>query len=60
MIEKQIALHFVQYTVNVFQTPFPSMQIINPFLNSRISANEKRVGIVANREICKPLNVPLV
>ena len=62
IIDQQIVQHFVR-SVNVFQTPLSlyANQIINLFLNSRISVNHyKRVEILANREIFLPLNVPLV
>ena len=48
IIEKQIARHFLLTPI-----PFYETQIINHFLNSRISANRdiyKRVGILANCE----------
>ena len=39
-------------TANVFYTPFYETQIINPFLNSMISANLDKVdGLSANGEI---------
>ena len=49
---KTIARHFVQYSL-CLSTPLPfySIQTINSFLISRISANH---------EILEPLNVPLV
>ena len=41
--------------------PIYATKIINPFVNSMISANhEKRGGIPANLEILIPLIVPLV
>ena len=43
IIDQQRAKHFCN-TVNVFQTPLPffATQIVNTFLNSRISANHNK------------------
>ena len=44
MIDQQIALHFLHYIVNVYQTPLPlyATHLINPFFNSRISDNHDK------------------
>ena len=43
MIDQQIARHFVHYSEYIYHPlPFYTTKIINPFLNSRISANHDK------------------
>ena len=51
LIDKQIARQFVYYSEILSNLPFYATQIINHFLNSRISANLDKVdALSANGE----------
>ena len=62
IIEKQLPLWIIKYIkCLIYPLPFYAIQIINPFLNSRISLNhDKVVRLSANGEIIRKEIVSLL